>query len=112
MSGQFVRHCKIMMNSTVKKTGWILLFAAAMVGTTASAQSRYFDGAGGSGFQSQDNRGAQRSGNNGDQRQGANRNERDDRGGAQRRNDRMSPDERRALRQQIDEAGRDIYRRR
>ena len=95
-----------MMNSTVKKTGWMLLFLAAMATTgLSSAQSRYFDS--NYGAQSRDNRGEQR-GNPNDQRQNAERARQEQ---AQRR-DRMSPDERRALRQQIYEAGRDIYRRR
>lgn len=97
-----------MMNSTLKKTGWILLFVGALgVSTQASAQSRFFDQR--FGMQSQDDnrrneerRNMQDSFNN---RGGEDRN-------AQRRGEqRMSPDERRALRQQIDEAGRDIYSR-
>lgn len=95
------------MNSTVKKTGWMLLLVAALSATGAvSAQSRYFDS--NYGAQQRDSRGDPR-GRGADQRQNADRMREEQ---SQRRNDRMSPDERRALRQQIDEAGRDIYRRR
>lgn len=98
-----------MMNSTLKKTGWMLLLVAAISATGAvSAQSRYLDS--NYGAQMRDNRADPRGGYQNDPRQNADRGREEQ---AQRRNnDRMSPDERRALRQQIDEAGRDIYRRR
>lgn len=92
-----------MINSTLKKTVWILLFATCMGSVvTAGAQPRHQ----GHGFQRQD-----------DQRRNNDyyRQQRDpyQQGNAQRmqprRGDRLSPDERRTLRQQIDEAGRDIY---
>jgi hypothetical protein len=82
---------KDMMNITWKRLGAFLLLACALAGTgSAFAQSW---GVGGN--NQQDRRGN-------DQRQA-------DRGD-QRRDSRMSPDERRALRQQIDEAGKDIYK--
>lgn len=99
-----------MMNSTVKKLACLLLFAASLgISTTASAQARFFDG--GFGMQGQD-RGEPRRAGNEDRRAGPDRERDDERFQPRRNNDRMSPDERRALRQQIDEAGRDIYRRR
>jgi hypothetical protein len=83
-----------MMNITWKKSGAILLLACTFAGTsTAFAQSW--------GYRSQ-NDGQQ------DRRQS---NERADNGRTDqsRRESKLSPDERRALRRQIDEAGRDIY---
>lgn len=95
------------MNITLKKRGLIFLLLVASVasGVPAVAQSHSFGG----GFFVQDR-----------QRQNDNRRNMDgrrfddrynDRGyrQQQRRDDRLSPDERRMLRQQIDEAGRDIY---
>ncbi len=100
-----------MMNITLKRTGLILLLATCFAGTTtAFAQSRFQDNS--FGFFAQ-NDGRQRSNHDrrgGDERrQSGERGDRGDRGSQQRRDDRLSPDERRALRQQIDEAGRDIY---
>lgn len=93
-----------MMNSTLKKTAWILLFAACMgSATVAGAQSRFS----GYGFQAQeDNR---RGGDSRRQQSERYEQQRNAERAQQRRNDRLSPDERRTLRQQIDEAGRDIY---
>lgn len=94
------------MNITLKRRGMILLLVAGLTaGASALAQSRHQHPSFG-GFFAQDNR----------QRQNDNRREMDDRrfndreaGRQQRRGERLSPDERRMLRQQIDEAGRDIY---
>ncbi|WP_293779194.1 hypothetical protein [uncultured Oxalicibacterium sp.] len=100
-----------MMNSTVKKLACLLLFAASLGGSaTVAAQARFFDG--GFGMQQGRDRGEPRRGGNDDRRAGPDRGQGDERFQQRRNNDRMSPDERRALRQQIDEAGRDIYRRR
>lgn len=95
------------MNITLKRIGLIVLLVAGVAGTSvAVAQSRYQDHS--FGFFAQDGRqrpNAERRGAGNQQRDRRN-NEREAR---QRRDDRLSPDERRTLRQQIDEAGRDIY---
>lgn len=86
----------------------MLLVAGLTAGASALAQSRYQHPSFG-GFFAQDNR---------QQRQNDNRREMDNRRfnnnerdayRQPRRGERLSPDERRMLRQQIDEAGRDIY---
>lgn len=95
------------MNITLKRLGTILLLTGSLASTSvAFGQSRYQGNGWGSGAHNdrhQDRRGD-------DRRQSFDRNENG--GGRQdqsRRDSRLSPDERRALRQQIDEAGRDIY---
>lgn len=105
-----------MMNITLKRTGLMLLLAGALMSASIAFAQPYGD------FyafhvrndrhqSNQDNRGnddrrqsRDRSSDNGGRNadRGADRNE-------SRRGERLSPDERRALRQQIDEAGRDIY---
>ena len=85
----------------------LLLVAGLTAGASALAQSRHQHPSFG-GFFAQDNR---------QQRQNDNRREMDNRRynnerdayRQPRRGERLSPDERRMLRQQIDEAGRDIY---
>ena len=94
------------MNITLKRIGLIVLLVAGFAGTSAAiAQSRYQDHS--FGFFTQDGR--QRP--NADRRGAGSEQERrnNEREARQRRDDRLSPDERRTLRQQIDEAGRDIY---
>lgn len=92
------------MNITLKRTGLILLLIAGFAGSTAAwAQSRYDHSYG---YFAQDGR-QQRQNDRRDMER--RRDERNDYRQQQRRDDRLSPDERRTLRQQIDEAGRDIY---
>ncbi|MNS06982.1 hypothetical protein D3C72_384170 [compost metagenome] len=109
---------KMMMNITLKRTGLVLLLVSTFASTTmAVAQSRFQTNQFGSYVQSDNRyRGAQDQGGNDARRQSndrgydnnANRNmERQQE--QSRRDARLSPDERRALRRQIDEAGRDIY---
>lgn len=103
------------MNITLKRIGLALVLASMFAGTTAAlAQSRYqgntFD------LQAQNN---DRNSSNQDRRGTDDRRESNDRysranrdaerANQGRRDPRLSPDERRALRRQIDEAGRDIY---
>ncbi|WP_353156682.1 hypothetical protein [Herminiimonas fonticola] len=106
-----------MMNITLKRMGLVMLLLAAFAGTTAAyAQSRFQGSAFGYAVQddsrqrfNQDRRGddGQRQARERRDDYGADRNAgRQDQG---RRDPRLSPDERRALRRQIDEAGRDIY---
>ncbi|HWU99183.1 MAG TPA: hypothetical protein VN114_11765 [Oxalicibacterium sp.] len=98
------RRCNNEMNITLKRAGLILLIIAGFAGSTATlAQSRHDRS---SGYFEQDGRQQRQN----DRRDADRR--RDDRNEyrqQQRRDDRLSPDERRTLRQQIDEAGRDIY---
>lgn len=106
-----------MMNITLKRTGLVLLLISTFASTSmALAQSRFQNNPFGSYVQS-DNRYR----GNPDQGGYDNRRPSNDRGydnnrnmerqqqEQSRRDARLSPDERRALRRQIDEAGRDIY---
>jgi hypothetical protein len=106
------------MNITLKRTGLMLVLASALGSSTVVlAKSRFQDGDYGHVAQNddrfrsnQDRRGDdgrrqpqdRYNGNNNDNRNA-------ERSEQARRDPRMSPDERRALRRQIDEAGRDIY---
>jgi hypothetical protein len=102
------------MNITLKRTGMTMLLASALASTTSVfAQSSFRGYAFGYGTQNVDrNLSNQDKPSNDDRRQSAdrlndhnaNRNEEQS-----RRDPKLSPDERRALRRQIDEAGRDIY---
>jgi hypothetical protein len=93
------------MNITLKRTGLILLLVAGFAGSSATlAQSRYDHSYG---YFAQDGRQQQRQNDRRDTDR--RRDDRNDYRQQQRRDDRLSPDERRTLRQQIDEAGRDIY---
>lgn len=106
----------MMMNITLKRMGLVMLLAAFAGTTAAYAQSRFQGSAFGYAAQddsrqrfNQDRRGddGQRQARERRDDYGADRNAgRQDQG---RRDPRLSPDERRALRRQIDEAGRDIY---
>ncbi len=104
-----------MMNITLQRVGLVLVLLAAFADTTtAYAQSRFQGNAFGYVAQddarqrfNQDRRRDNSQGRGNERRDGADRNAgRQDQG---RRDPRLSPDERRALRRQIDEAGRDIY---
>ncbi|HTH45786.1 MAG TPA: hypothetical protein VL528_11960 [Oxalicibacterium sp.] len=94
------------MNTTLKRLGTFLLLAG-MAATTSTAFAQNW------GYRTQDSR--QQQDRRADDRRAYDRfnsdrqSERNDQD-QQRRGTRMSPDERRTLRQQIDEAGRDIYR--
>jgi hypothetical protein len=107
----------MMMNITLKRMGLVLLLVSVFAGTTAAfAQARFQGNAfGGSYVQSEDRyRGNQNRGGDDGRRQQAERyydgNRNMERQQDQSRRDgRLSADERRALRRQIDEAGRDIY---
>jgi hypothetical protein len=91
---------KAIMNITWKRLSVILLLASTFASTSiVFAQSWGYRDQGGQ----QDRRGN-------DQRQSADRGRQPDRVEQPRRDSKLSPDERRALRQQIDEAGRDIYK--
>jgi hypothetical protein len=93
------------MNITLKRAGLILLLVASFAGSTAAfAQSRYDNSYGYAGQDGRQQR--QNDRRDTDRRRSDDRNEYRQQ---QRRDDRLSPDERRTLRQQIDEAGRDIY---
>lgn len=99
------------MNITLKRIGMTMLLASALVSaSTVFAQSNFQGYAFGYGTQNDDrNRSNQDKRGNDDRRQSADRFN-DNRNAEQSRRDpRLSPDERRALRRQIDEAGRDIY---
>lgn len=84
----------------------LLLVAGLTAGASALAQSRYQHPSFG-GFFAQDNR--QRQNDNRREMNNRRYNERENSRQQPRRGERLSPDERRMLRQQIDEAGRDIY---
>lgn len=93
------------MNTTLKILGTVLLLAgtASAAASTAVAQNWGYGSQGGR--QQQERRD--------DRRQSYDRYNSDralESDEQSRRSSRLSPDERRALRQQIDEAGRDIYR--
>jgi hypothetical protein len=95
------------MNTTLKRLGTFLLLSGALLASAANAQSWGWGPLTQNDRRQQDRRGD-------DRRQSPDRFNSDrhfyDRDDQSRRSSRMSPDERRALRQQIDEAGRDIYR--
>lgn len=105
------------MNITLKRIGMTVLLASALTSATVVfAQSGFQGYAFGYGTQNDDrNRSNQDKRGNDDRRQSADRfndnnaNRNADRGEQSRRDPKLSPDERRALRRQIDEAGRDIY---
>ncbi len=104
-----------MMNITLKRMGLVLLLVSTFAGTTAVfAQSRFQSNTFGSYVQNDRNRGEQNRGGDDGRRQQAERNYDNNRNmerqqDQSRRDGRLSADERRALRRQIDEAGRDIY---
>jgi len=96
-----------MMNTTLKRLGTFLLLSGTVaIASAASAQNW--------GYGLQNNRQQQdrRAEDRRPSYERFNGERQYDRDEQSRRGSRMSPDERRALRQQIDEAGRDIYRRR
>lgn len=102
------------MNITLKRIGMTMLLASALLSTsTVFAQSGFQGYAFGYGTQNNDrNRSNQDKRGNDDRRQSADRfndNNANRNAEQSRRDPRLSPDERRALRRQIDEAGRDIY---
>lgn len=106
------------MNITLKRTGLMLVLASALASSTVVlAQSRFQDGAYGHVAQNddrfrsnnQDRRGDDGRRQSNDRNNGHNENRNAERSDQARRDPRLSPDERRALRRQIDEAGRDIY---
>lgn len=105
------------MNITLKRTGLMLVLASALASSTVVfAQSRFQDGAYGHVAQNddrfrsnQDRRGDEGRRQSQDRYNGNNDNRNAERSDQARRDPRLSPDERRALRRQIDEAGRDIY---
>jgi len=110
----------MMMNITLKRIGLVLLLISTFASTTmALAQSRFQNNPFGSSYVQSDNRygGNQGQGGYDGRRQqndrgydnNANRNMERQQQEQSRRDARLSPDERRALRRQIDEAGRDIY---
>jgi hypothetical protein len=93
-----------MMNTTLKRLGTFLLLAG-IAATTSTAFAQNW------GYREQDNR--QQQDRRADDRRSYERFNSDrqaERSEQPRRSSRLSPDERRTLRQQIDEAGRDIYR--
>ena len=106
-----------MMNITLKRIGLVLLLVSTFASTTmALAQSRFQNNSFGSYVQSDNRyRGNQDQGHYDSRRQSNdraydnNRNMERQQQEQSRRDARLSPDERRALRRQIDEAGRDIY---
>lgn len=102
------------MNITLKKISFLFLLGVASVSTTTVfAQSQYRDG----GYlhvaaNERDNRQQDQEGQQ-DRGRSRDRGDNNARGNGQRSDARkgvMSADERRALRQQIDEAGREIYK--
>jgi biopolymer transport protein ExbB/TolQ len=102
------------MNITLKRIGTMMLLASASVSTTAAfAQSRLYETSFMHVSQNDDrNRSNQDRRGNDDRRQSADRandNNANRNAEQSRRDPKLSPDERRALRRQIDEAGRDIY---
>lgn len=102
------------MNITLKRIGMMILLASALSSTSAVfAQSGSQAYTYGYGAQSNDrNRSNQDKRGDEDRRQSADRfngNNSNRNTEQSRRDPKLSPDERRALRRQIDEAGRDIY---
>lgn len=105
---------KMRMNITLKKISLMLFLAVASISAaSAFAQPQYHD----DGFirVAQNDRGRGHQGRDVQQERERSRDRSDNngRGNAERNDNRrggMSPDERRALRQQIDEAGREIYK--
>jgi hypothetical protein len=95
------------MNTTLKRLCTFLLLGSAVAVTSAASAQNW-------GYRFQNER-QQQDRRADERRQSYDRFNSDrhyERDEQPRRDSRMSPDERRALRQQIDEAGRDIYRRR
>lgn len=102
------------MNITLKRIGMTILLASALTSTAVVfAQSGVQGYAFGYGTQNDDrNRSNQNKRGGNERRQSADRfndNSANRNAEPSRRDPRLSPDERRALRRQIDEAGRDIY---
>ena len=108
---------KMTMNITLKRIGLMLVLASTLAGSmAASAQSRFQGNAFGFSAQNddryrtnQERRGDDGRRQSGDRPYDNNANRNAERADQSRRDPRLSPDERRALRRQIDEAGRDIY---
>jgi hypothetical protein len=105
---------KTMMNITLKRTGTLLLLAGALSGATlAFAQPRFLNDS--YAFNAQNERHRSNQDRRGNEDRGSSRDRSGDNAGRNaernepRRGERLSPDERRTLRRQIDEAGRDIY---